>query len=325
MQKTINWGIIGCGKIAAKFAEDLATLPDAKLVAVASTSEQRAQSFASKHHAQFAFDAYEKLFSLAALDAVYIATPHTAHMACTLLALDHKVAVLCEKPFGMDKNQVLSMVEKARNHKLFLMEALWTRFLPSTLKALALVNAGAIGQIKTIHADFGFKAAFEPEKRLYNKALGGGALLDIGIYPAFMSLLFLGFPSKIQAVKTSSSTDVDETTSFVYQYHNDATAVLNCTIAADTPTEAVIYGTEGYIKIPRFYHAKSLELYQNNMEVQYFDFNRATWGYNYEISEVNQCIRDGMTESKLWSLEHSLQLISLLDQTREAAEINYKI
>ncbi|NBA86771.1 Gfo/Idh/MocA family oxidoreductase [Emticicia sp. CRIBPO] len=323
MDQQIKWGIIGIGKIAEKFAYDLSFAANCKLEAVASNSLERAQDFAIRHKADHAYGCYEDLFK-SEVDVVYIATPHTLHESCTQLCLEHGVAVLCEKPFAMNEKEVTNMVNLAREKKIFLMEAMWTRFLPSTLKMMELLAADTIGKIKTIHADFGFVAPFLPERRTLNPKLGGGAFLDIGIYPAFLSLLTLGYPSKIEALSIFGPTGVDETTSFIYQYDNEATAVLNCSFGAETNTEAFIYGTEGSIHLhSRFHESKKLTLNITGQEPQDFSFERETFGYNYEIEEVNKCLRNGQMESELMPLAMSLKLIHLLDKTREAARIVY--
>ncbi len=322
--KKINWGIIGVGRIAEKFATDLATIDDAQLVACASHSLERARDFANRYNAAHAFGDYESIFSVKDLDVIYIATPHTAHAACTQLCLENNVAVLCEKPFAMNGTEVAQMVKMAREKNVFLMEALWTRFLPATKKVLDIIESGAIGEIKTIHADFGFIPPFLPERRVLNPALGGGAFLDIGLYPAFLSLLLMGYPTDILATSTFGPTGTDETSTFIYKYGNKATASLNCTFGAPTRIEAFIYGTEGYIQMmPKFHETKEIRLYKTDAEPEIFTFERETWGYDFETREVNQCLRNGQTESKLWSLDDSLNLIRLLDETRKTAGIKY--
>jgi predicted dehydrogenase len=320
--KPIRWGIIGMGKIAEKFATDLLTVPNSQLVAVASTSLERATTFAQTYSASHAFGSHEEIFQ-ADLDVIYVATAHTSHYEKTLLCLRNKVAVLCEKPFAMNLQQVQEMVETAKENNVFLMEAMWTRFMPSILKTLELIKENRIGNIKTIHADFGFLAPFLPNRRLLNKQLGGGALLDIGIYPTFISLLLLGYPIDIQGVTQFGATDIDETTSFVFNY-KEATAILNCTIAARTNSEAWIYGDNGCIQIhSRFHEAKKITLFEGENEPVDFVFERETFGYNYEIEEVNKCLRESKKESDLMPLSMSLDLIKLLDEVRNKTGIVY--
>lgn len=314
---TIKWGIIGIGKIADKFTQDLATVEGCELYAVASTNLDRAKAFAEKHNAAFAFGSYEEIFNAPDLNVVYIATPHILHAECTKLCLERGIAVLCEKPFAMNEIEVSDMIAVAKENNTFLMEAMWTRFLPATQKVLELVESGAIGEIKTLHADFGFKADYEPERRLFNPQLGGGALLDIGIYPAYFALLLLGYPSDIKAFSTIGKTGVDETTSFIFQYDNNATAVLNCTILADTNTDAWIYGTKGKIQVAsRFHESRKVILFPKDEPPQEFNFDRETRGYDFEIREVNRCLNEGLKESPLMPLKMSRKLIHLLDKIR---------
>ncbi|MFT4734047.1 MAG: putative dehydrogenase [Algoriphagus sp.] len=320
----INWGIIGIGKIADKFASDLSTVENTNLVAVASRSLERAQAFGTKHHADNAYGSYEEIFNTPNLDAIYIATPHTTHAFCTKLCLEQGIAVLCEKPFAMNKGEVKEMINLAKDKNTFLMEALWTRFLPTTKKVLALVESGSIGNIKTIQADFGFTPPFHPERRVLNPEFGGGAFLDIGIYPAFITLLLLGYPSSILAASTKGPTGVDESTAFIYKYNNDAVANLSCTFGANTNIEAFIYGDKGKIHMKRKFHeATEIVWYPDGADAQTFHFPRETFGYNFEIEEVNNCLLEGKKESDLWPLSQSLKLIQLLDKTREKAGIVY--
>lgn len=326
MKKNIKWGIIGVGKIAEKFATDLKAVKNAQLHAVASSSSfERAKDFAERYDAPYFYDSYESIFQTPDLDAIYIATPHTSHAENTLLCLKHKIPVLCEKPFAMNLKQVQKMVEAARENDTFLMEAMWTRFIPAIQKILDLIAEGRIGKVRNVQVDFGFNAPFLPEKRLLNPNLGGGALLDIGIYPAYLSLLLLGYPSDIQAISNFGETGIDETTSFVLGYKNEATANLSCTLKARTRTEALIYGENGYIHIKgRFMEAKQITLFETDKKPVKFNFPRKTFGYNFEIEEVSQCVREGKKESSKMPLSMSVKLISLLDEIRQKAGIIYE-
>jgi predicted dehydrogenase len=321
----IKWGIIGAGRIAEKFASDLKHTEDGELTAVASTSSERASDFAKRHGAAFSFGSYDELFSVP-LDVVYVATPHTYHAAHTLLCLNHGVGVMCEKPFAMNASEVASMIKMAKEKKIFLMEAFWTRFLPSTLKTLELIESGAIGNILSVHADFGFKADYNEEGRAFNPKLGGGAFLDIGIYPAFLSLLLLGYPSEICAKSLFAPTGVDLSTSFIYKYENNSIAVLDCTFGANTPCLAFINGDLGRIEISRKFHeSRQIKLVLNNGTEKIFDFPRETFGYNYETEEVHRCIKNNQIESEILPLSFSENLIKLLDATRAAANISYNL
>ncbi|OIN57670.1 Gfo/Idh/MocA family protein [Arsenicibacter rosenii] len=319
-----RWGILGPGRIAHKFAQDLLMVPDAELYAVASSDQARAEAFAAQYGARYAFDSYEALLTCDEVDVVYIATPHVQHYANTMMLLGGNKAVLCEKPFAMNGRQVGEMVALARSRQVFLMEALWSRFMPAILKAKALIDEGAIGKVQLLKADFGFRATFDPEGRLFNKALGGGSLLDIGIYPLFLSYLLLGIPESIKAAANIGSTGVDEQCGMALTYAGGKMALLDSTIMAKTDCIGLIYGEKGMIRIHgRFHESMAVSLELDGQEPERFDFNRKTHGYDYEIQHVGDCLAQGLTESRMWSLEDSENLMGLLDAIRQETGIVY--
>lgn len=320
-----RWGVLGPGRIAHKFVQDLLTLPDAQLYAVASTNQQRADEFAGQYGAAHAFGAYDGLLTLPDLDVVYVATPHVLHHENALMLLNGGVAVLGEKPFAMNGRQVGEMVDLARQKQVFLMEALWSRFMPVLQRAKQLADAGAIGTVTGVRADFGFAAPFSPDGRLFNKALGGGSLLDIGIYPVFWSYFMLGMPQTVKATATFGTTGVDEQCGMVMTYPNGQLAILDSTLRAKTPCEALVYGTTGLIRIhARWHETMGLTLERDGHEPETFTAQRSTHGYDYEAQHVMQCLAEGRTESPLWSLDDSLNLMTLLDQVRAETGIAYE-
>lgn len=327
--KITRWGIIGLGKIARKFADDLRLLPNAQLHAVASTSLERAQSFAADYGAPHAFGRYEDLVKCPDLDVVYVATPHVLHCENSLLCLENGLPVLCEKPFAMNSAEARRMVGAARRNRVFLMEALWTRFIPAVDHALHLVSEGAIGQLHTVKSDFGFILPFDPHSRIYDKALGGGSLLDIGIYPALLALFMFGKPAPedILAAATFTRTDVDESCVFSFQYPQNKLALGHSTVAANTPVEAWLYGTEGTIYLhPRWHHAQKLTVskYEGREETtQEIDMPYEGWGYAYEARHVMACLREGRLESDLIPLDFSLDLAETLETIREKIGLTY--
>lgn len=327
--KTYNWGIIGLGRIARKFADDLKLLPNARLHAVASTSADRAAEFAAEYGASHAFGSYEAMVNCPDLDVVYVATPHTLHCENTLLCLEHKIPVLCEKPFAMNSAQARSMVAAARKNRVFLMEALWTLFIPAVKHAFELVEKGEIGALHTVQSDFGFYMPFDPKSRLYNKALGGGALLDIGIYPALLSLYLLGKPAEedIQATATFGQTDVDESCVFTFQYPDNRLALGHATVVANTPVEAALYGHKGTIRLRRrWHHATKLSIstYQNRDEItREVEIPYDGWGYCYEAAHVMHCLENEMLESDVAPLDFTLDLVETLDVVREKVGLEY--
>lgn len=323
--KKINWGVIGAGRIAGKFADSLVVLPEAKLLAVASRSIDKANEFADAYGVPHRYGSYEELVQDPEVDVVYIATPHVGHYAHTLLCLNHRKAVLCEKPFAMNRHQVLEMLKVAKEKEVFLMEALWTKFLPATRKMMELIEKGAIGEVKSISADFGFRADFHPEGRLFDPKLGGGALLDIGIYPLFLATTILGKPEQVKALATFGATHVDEQCSISLAYKSGAMATLSCSIVSHTPVEACITGTEGSIRMhSRWYAPTSITLCQPTKEPKAFHFKHVGNGYNYEAEEVMMCLQEGKLESSIMMHKDSLTLIEMLDWVRQEAGIMYE-
>ena len=320
-----RWGILGPGHIAHKFAQDLLTLPDVQLQAVASTDQQRADDFARQYGAPHAFGTYEGLLTVPDIDVVYVATRHILHHNNVLMLLNAGIPVLGEKPFAMDGTQVRAMVDLARSKSVFLMEALWSRFMPVVQRAKQLVADGAIGTVTGVRADFGFAAPFVPDGRLFNKALGGGSLLDIGIYPLFWSYLFLGMPKTIKATAVFGQTGVDEQCGMVMTYPNGELAVLDSTLRARTPCEAFVYGTKGLIRVAsRWHETQSLTLERDGQQPEVMPMPRTTFGYDYEAAHVMQCLAEGRSESPVWSLDDSVNLMSLLDAVRAETGIVYE-
>ena len=322
--KTINWGILGPGKIAHKFAAALAGIENARFYAVASRSIDKAKQFANQYGAQKAFGSYEEMVNDAELDIVYIATPHSLHYENTLMCLNKGIHVLCEKPFSINSKQLNVLVDTARKRKVFLMEGIWTRFLPTIETSMEILKSGQLGKIKVLTADFGFRADYNPESRLFNPALGGGSLLDIGIYPVFLSLLLLGYPDDIKAVAVRADTGVDYSMAISLNYKDGAVASLNCTFAAHTETGADVYCEKGHIRInPRWVGPSSLRIYKDNYEPEDKKFSYGLNGYVGEIEEVMRCLDQGLTESPRLNLDFSLQLMKLLDELRRVCGISY--
>lgn len=324
MHKTINWGIIGLGNIAHKFATDLLTIEDAKIYAVASRNQEKANEFASKYNATKAYSSYEALAKDPHIDAVYIATPHTLHKENTILCLDHGIAVLCEKPFAMDSDEVNEMIAKAKDKNVLLMEALWTYFLPHYRYVLKALEDRIYGDVIKLEADFGFYRAFDNSSRLFNKSLGGGSLLDIGIYPIFASLSALGIPKHIKANATYFENGADSSCDMVFEYEKNVKAILKSTLIEDTPTEAIFYCKKGIIKINhQFHNPSTISLIPNEGEAETIDFNNKTIGYNYEAIHFNELLRQGKTESNVMSFEFSQSLIKTLDDVRNLINLHY--
>jgi predicted dehydrogenase len=321
--KTYNWGIIGPGRIAHKFAQALARSPRARLQAVASRSADRAREFASQYGAPHHYDSYEALAKNPDVDIVYIATPHPYHHPHSLLCLQQGKAVLCEKPLGINARQVAEVQQAARRHQAFLMEAIWTRFHPNLLTCQEWIQAGKIGDPRYLRADFGFFTPFDPESRLYNMKLGGGALLDIGIYPLFLAQTLFGNPVAIQAQASLSPTGSDQWVAMQIRYAQGRVAQLHASVAYDTPITAEIFGPHAFIKIHNRWHEPGpISLHRRNECLEQIDFPEDL-GYFYEIESVMDNLDKGNTENPLLPHAFSLQLAQTMDEIRRQCGIIY--
>ena len=296
----------------------------ATLQAVASTNRDRAREFAERYGAVSYYDSYEQLVKDPEIDAVYISTPHAFHFDHVLLCLAHGKPVLCEKPLALSNRQVQRMVQAARESNTFLMEAMWTRFLPLMEKILQLIHSGQLGTIKYIRADFGFAGAFHPENRLFNLALGGGALLDIGVYPLFLCLLLLGEPDTIRASGHLASTGADDSVHAFLGYQNGASAVMSATFVCQTSITAEIAGTEGMIQLPSpWYKNDTLTLLRPGQEPQTLKVEPMVNGFEYEIRELMACVDKGLIESPSMPHSFSLTLSKVMDAIRSQIGVRY--
>ena len=325
MKQHFNWGIIGPGKIAHKFAQDLEQVKGATIYAIAGRNQERAQRFADVYQAPHAFDDVSQLLALPDLDVVYIATPHTQHHQYTIQCLEASKAVLCEKPWAINSREAEDVAALAREKQVFLMEAVWTRFLPTTQKILSLIAEGTIGTVESIQADFGFRVLEpDPESRLFNPALGGGSLLDIGLYPVFLAQLLLGTPEQIHAHARLSETGVDTEMNILLDYGPGQVANLHSTFGAHTKTEAFIHGSKGSIHWHTRWHEPthfSVLLPEQGPENYFFDYQ--THGYSYEAERVQECLAQGLLECPELPLDFSLKMTKLLDDIRQKAGVQY--
>ena len=321
-EKKIRWGIIGLGKIANKFATDLMTLKNIELIAVASRNQQNADDFAQKFNAKKAYNSYLDLAKDNEVDAVYIATPHSFHKEHTLLCLQNKKAVLCEKPFAMNLQEVTEMISVAKENNVLLMEALWTYFLPQYAYLLEVIETKKFGKLKNVAADFGFKAIYDLESRLFKKEVGGGSLLDIGIYPIFAALSTLGKPDLIDANATFFENGVDASCEMIFHYKG-AKATLKSSLIEETKTTAIFTFEKAIVKLDRQFHAPSLVTIFENKKEKKIDFNCKTFGYNFEIEHFNTLLREGKTESSMMTFNFSKDLIKILDKVRGIIGLRY--
>ncbi len=313
--KTYRWGILGAGKIADKFCTALNFVNGSEVYAIASRDEHNAQIFAVKHHATTYYSNYEKLVLDKNIDIIYVATPHAFHYQHTMLCLQHGKHVLCEKPLSINATLSTQMMAFAAKQQLFLMEGLWTRFMPFTEKILFLIANDIIGTIKHIQADFGFAVPFNAESRMYNKALGGGSVLDIGIYPIFFATLVLGKPTSINTFIIKTTTDVDETADVLLQYANRSTAHLLSTIGFNTSITASIFGTKGRIDVHNpWFKATDISVTLNDGSIETFSFPHICNGFEYEIEHVMYCLDNKLLQSPKLPHSFTLQVNNIMDE-----------
>lgn len=324
MDKKIKWGILGPGSIAHKFATGFGGVEDGELYAVGSRSIDKANEFADEYDIPQRYGSYKELVSDPDVDAIYIATPHPFHKEHTLLCLNAGKAVLCEKPIAVNAAEVEEMVECARKNNVFLMEAMWTRFLPIYDQIEEWLDQGLIGDVRILTGDFGFRAGINPEARLFNPDLAGGALLDVGVYLiSLASLIMKDTPSNIASMAHLGETGIDEQSSMILGYDEGQMAILHSAIRTNTKHDACIVGTKGSIEIPSFWNATSAILKVDGEEDKLVDIPHLANGYCFEIREVNKCIKDNKIESDRMPWEESISVMRTADELRAQWGLKY--
>jgi predicted dehydrogenase len=324
INKKVNWGIMGTGWIADRFASDLQYVTNGEAVAVGSRTIESASKFAENMNIPIAYGTYEELVTDPNIDVIYIGTPHPFHIEHVTLALQAGKSVLCEKPFTVNAAELEKLIELAREKNVFMMEAMWTRFLPAIVKVREWIQQGCIGEVKQVRAEFGFQSEWNPQGRLLNPELGGGALLDAGIYPiSFAAMIFGAKPIHISSTAEIGQTGVDEHFTALLDYGSGQAALLSGAVRLDLNNDAYIYGTKGHIHIPTFLYANEATLQVNDEDAQLFTAPRSSHGYAYEAEEVGRLILDGQKESSVISLDESLNIIRILDKMREQWGLKY--
>ncbi|MBK8804955.1 MAG: Gfo/Idh/MocA family oxidoreductase [Fibrobacteres bacterium] len=314
-----RWGILGAGHIAGKWAQDLAHVPGAHLQAVWARDPAKAAAFQHEHGAQRVASDLAELLERGDLDAVYVASPHGLHFQHVSACLAAKIPVLCEKAFALDADQARAMIHQARADGVFLMEALWTRFLPGFQAALDLAQSGEMGTILSVEADFGFSAPYSPTRRLWDPAMGGGSLLDIGLYPLVFALAFLGKIESFEARMELAPNGVDRSFQGSFRHAAGGTSTCQATLQIQTPCQARIRTQAGEIFFPTMFHTPVDVQVQRGGKLDILPGTATGNGYEFETLHFQECVRAGKRESPLRPLSETLELMELLDSIRRAA------
>ncbi len=311
---SIRWGIVGPGRIAEKLVGDFIHVPDAEVIAVASRSPVRAQAFAAEHGIERSYGSYQDMITDPDIDVLYIATPHPHHLAIGVAAAAAGKSLLVEKAFTATLAGAESLVSAVREHKVFAMEAMWTRFQPAVVAARMLIADGAIGTVRSVQADLGVVRTFDPTDRVFAHELGGGATLDLGVYVVSFAQMLLGAPTSVSALGSLEPSGVDADVTIMLGFDQRRTATLMCSLHSPMPGHARIFGSTGWIDIlPRFHHPKSFVLHREGHESEQFDRPPLGGGYSHELIEVTESIMAGRTESSVMSLDDTLAVQRVLD------------
>lgn len=324
MSKVYRWGILGAGRIAEKFCEALCFTEDAEVYAVASRNIENAKVYAQKFRATKSYDNYDELVRDKNVDIIYIATPHAFHYEQTILCLQNNKHVLCEKPMSLSYVQTSEMLRRAEKSNLFLMEGMWTSCMPSINKITSIIKDGVIGEPRYVRADFGFAAPLDVNGRLFNKQLGGGSVMDVGIYPIFLATIIFGEPSVIKTVSKLTSSGVDEYANVVMQYPNGQSSQILSSVAFNTPIEAEIIGTKGRIKIDNpWFKATNFSILLNDGKTENFSIPHLSNGFEHEIKEVTHCLNNGLIECNKMPHKISLLISKIMEEILQQAGVVY--
>ncbi len=325
MSERFRWGIMGTGSIARQFAKGLGALEDAELAAVGSRKVETAEAFGETFGVARRHGSYEALAADDGLDAIYVATPHPMHKDNSILCLQAGKAVLCEKPFAVNRGEAEAVISVARAEGRFIMEAMWTRFLPTLVQVREWLAAGVIGAPRMVQADFGFRASYDEDSRILDPALAGGGLLDVGVYAvSFAAMVFGCAPERIATLANLGPTGVDEEAGMVLGYPGGGMAVLSAAVRTETPQEARIMGSEGSIHLPApFWRGSKAVLQRSEGKAETHKLPYKGNGYNREAAEVAARVRAGALESPVMPWAETLSIMETMDRIRAQWGLKY--
>lgn len=320
----VRWGVIGAGSIASRFAGALAALPDAETLAVGSRSQDSADRFAEAHGFSRSYPSYAQLAADPDVDVVYVATPHPFHAENVELCLKAGKAVLCEKPFAMNAAEARRLVRLSRERGLFLMEGMWTRFFPLMGRLREVLADGTIGEPRMLTVDFGFRAPFDPSSRLFDPKLGGGAMLDVGVYCVSFASMVLGPPVRATGLSHLGETGVDEQFAAALEHGGGRLSTITAGTRTATPQEATVLGTEGYIKIHSpWWMPEAMTVSRPGREDEVVREPTEDNGFRYEAAEVMRCLGSGQKESSIVPLDETVSVLETMDEIRAVWGLRY--
>ena len=320
----IRWGVVGPGRIAEKVVEDFAVVDGARPVAVASRSLDRARAFADRHGLERAYGSYAEILADPDVDVLYVATPHPQHHAVALGALRAGKALLVEKAFTATTAGCVEVVDLARATGVFAMEAMWTRFQPAVVAVRELVADGAIGEVRSVQADLGIAREYDPVDRLFDLTLGGGALLDLGVYVVSFAQMLLGTPSRLVAAGSLFPSGADAEATLLLDHGDGRTATLTTSLRQALPGQARVFGTTGWIDVlPRFHHPQTIVLHRAGAEPETITRQQTGGGYAHELTEVTECLRAGRSESAVMPLADTLAVQTVLGEAAEQLGVRH--
>ena len=320
MKDVFKWGILGPGTIANSFVQGLKVLDNVEVAAVGAypAELESGKLFAKKYEIPTCYESYEALIDDKNIDIIYVSALNPAHKKYSMLALESGKNVLCEKPLAINAKDAKDIVDCAKKNNRFLMEGMWTKFLPVTVNMRDWLSTGLIGEVRQFKSDFCFRCDWNPNNRLLSLELGGGALMDVGIYNiAYANMVYNSLPRKITHDAFIGPTGIDEQSSAILQYDKGELAVIMHAVRTQSPWDAWIIGTEGYIHLPEFWHGKSAIVHLNGKDPITYDFPFEASGYNCEAEEVMRCIREGMLQSDIHTHESTLSTLNIMDGMRQ--------
>lgn len=324
MSREFRWGILASGGIAQAFARDLSYFNHHIVAAVGSRSQESADNFAAEFPGCTAYASYEALVADPTLDAIYVASPHPYHVSNTVLALNAGKPVLCEKPFTINASEARQMKAAADANDVALMEAMWARFLPHMHKVREILTSGILGEIWAVEADHGQRLSDYANPRHWEPSLGGGALLDLGIYPISFAHMVLGVPAKIRAAATFTDKGVDASSSVIFDYQSGAQAILTSNMMVSTPCRATICGTLGKIEIDRtFYNPASMRVIMHDGTTTEYPSDYKGHGLREQALEFEKVVRNGEKSSSILTPDESILIMESLDEVRRQIGLIY--